>query len=697
MLEKPAMTSRSTRNPHPLARRGELTPRNARLALAIALLPFAVPAFAQTTTTVGETEVELAPQVVTASPMQAPLTVVADPQEARQPMPAHDGADILKTIPGFNVIRKGGTDGDPVFRGMAGSRVNILLDGEHIMGGCGGRMDPPTAYIFPEAYDRITILKGPQSVQYGPGASAATVLFERERERAVDTTTSLRGSLTLGSFGRNDQVLDANHATPQFYVRGTATRSQADDYEDGDGRKVHSEYLRWSANAALGWTPDDDTLVELNLARSDGEAAYADRSMDGTLFDRENIGLKFERRNLSPLVASLSAQLYRNYVDHVMDNYSLRRQPGMKMLNNPDRLTRGGRIVAGLSLGEATHVDLGADLQYNDHSLRNGVDYRDKPRMDDAEFRNAGLFAEMRHALGDDRRIVAGLRVDRWRAKDERSPATLVGGSPVASAGESRSDTLTSGFARWEQDIADGTTVYAGLGHSARFPDYWELISASKQSLTSNTAFGTRPEKTTQLDVGLTHRAGPWQNELALFAARIDDFILTDTATRPGATIVRNVDARTWGLEAGSGYRFNPNWRADAALAWVYGQNRSDDTALAQIAPLDARFALEWRSGAWTAGALLRLVAAQDRVDPGRGNIVGQDIGKSPGFGVFSVNGGYRVNKSIKLTAGIDNLFDKRYAEHISRAGAMVAGFEQTSRVNEPGRNVWLKAEFALD
>jgi iron complex outermembrane receptor protein len=103
--------------------------------------------------------------VVTAARMHAPLLVVTDPQAPRQPLPAHDGADYLKTIPGFSVIRKGGTDGDPVFRGMAASRVNILLDGEQVLGGCGMRMDPPTAYVFPEAYDRIVVIKGPQTVR----------------------------------------------------------------------------------------------------------------------------------------------------------------------------------------------------------------------------------------------------------------------------------------------------------------------------------------------------------------------------------------------------------------------------------------------------------------------------------------------------------------------------------------------------
>lgn len=82
-------------------------------------------AFAQEATTLGQV-------VVTAPAMDAPLTVTTDPRAPRQPVPAHDGADYLKNIPGFSVIRKGGTDGDPVFRGMAASRLGILLDGEMI-------------------------------------------------------------------------------------------------------------------------------------------------------------------------------------------------------------------------------------------------------------------------------------------------------------------------------------------------------------------------------------------------------------------------------------------------------------------------------------------------------------------------------------------------------------------------------------
>lgn len=232
------------------------------------------------------------------------------------------------------MIRKGGTDGDPVFRGMAASRLGILLDGEMILGGCGMRMDPPTAYVFPEAYDRVIVQKGPQTVLYGPGNSAGVVRFERTPPAFDSTGSRLDGSLLVGSNDRNDQVVTAAMGTPRFYADAAATRSDANNYEDGSGREVHSAYTRWSTNLALGWTPDASTRIELSLAKSDGEAAYADRSMDGVKFDRENVGLKFEKRLISPLLAKLEAQLYRNYVDHVMDNYSLRTSAGMKMVSN---------------------------------------------------------------------------------------------------------------------------------------------------------------------------------------------------------------------------------------------------------------------------------------------------------------------------------------------------------------------------
>ncbi|HET7832475.1 MAG TPA: TonB-dependent copper receptor [Gallionella sp.] len=647
--------------------------------------------------------------VVTAPAMEQPLVVTTDPRKPRQPIPAHDGADYLKTIPGFNVIRKGGTDGDPVLRGMAGSRLNILLDGQTILGGCGGRMDPPTAYVFPSAYDKITVLKGPQTVLYGPGNSAGTVLFERSIKRADQAGTHVEGALTVGSFGRNDELLDVRSGTEQVYGQGTLTRSDASDYRDGSGQAVHSAYTRWSANAALGVTPDDNTRIELAAAKSDGKAAYADRTMDGVKFARDNVGLKFDKQHIGSTLESVKAQVYYNYIDHVMDNYSMRPQAGMKMVNNPDRKTTGGHVLFGLNLSEATQAKVGLDYQSNTHTLRTTMNqtttpYQLLPRAEDANFRNYGVFGEVTHNVDDSGRVIGGLRVDNWHAEDRRA-ATLTARDANnvmysvtnPTSRQSRNQTLSSGFARYERELAaTPATIYAGIGHTERFPDYWELISAYKESLTTASAFNTNPEKTTQLDFGTIYKAGQWSASVSGFYSKVRDFILIQSGvvkTVPArtVTITRNVNATTWGAEAGLAYQLAQSWKLDGSLAFVHGSNDTDNVALGQIPPLEMRLGATYDNRTWTVGGLLRMASAQNRFAVNQGNIVGQDIGRTGGFGVFSVNGAYRISKDAQITAGIDNLFDKTYAEHISRRGSAVTGFPTTTRINETGRNLWVK------
>ena len=406
--------------------------------------------------------------IITASPLEAPVIVHTDPRQPRQPLPAQDGADMLLSIPGFSSIRKGGTSSDPVFRGMAGSRLNILADSGQVLGGCPSRMDPPTAYIIPDSFDNVTVIKGPQTVIHGPGNSAGTVLFDRHRHTR-EPGTKAHLNFTAGSFGRTDLLAEAEHAIEQGYLRGTATWSSANDYRDGDNQRVHSAHERWSGTLEAGLTPDRDTTLSLTYARSDGEAAYADRGMDGTRFDREHVGLRMERRNVSPQINKIEAQLHYTYIDHVMDNFTLRNPPMMKMASNPDRTTMSGRIAALLMPHQRVDLELGADFQHNQHSSRSarGEDarrtLRNSPREKDARFRNFGLFGEFSYYANDYSRYIGGLRIDYWQARDLREPAQF------STGGDRRKNTLLSGFTRWEHDLRSTTIEATNARLSRRF------------------------------------------------------------------------------------------------------------------------------------------------------------------------------------------------------------------------------------
>ena len=666
--------------------------------------------------------------IVTATAMDAPLTVVTDAKAPRQPLPAQDGADYLKTIPGFAVTRKGGTSGDPMFRGMAGSRLAFSMDGSDILGGCSSRMDPPTAYIFPESYDTIRVIKGPQTVVYGSGNSAGVVLFERDAERRQNPGWTFYGSALAGNFDRYDQNVDLSAGTPNYYLRVLGSHSQQDHYQDGDGDEVHSAYERRSGEIAAGWTPNDDVTIELSGGQSDAEAAYADRGMDGSQFARRNLNLKIIAENLSPQISKIEARLFHTYADHVMDNFSLREPGGMMpmpMAVNRDRTTQGARVIATLTPSPSSTLQVGVDTQRNEHAERSTMNqlmmpYENFDRITDAEFEQVGLFAEWEKQLDNRQRIVAGLRIDQWQAEDLRA-SVKIGMENIdnPTANQRRRDYLNSGFVRFEQDHQQRPlTVYAGIGHSERFPDYWELFP--NESTASISAFALNPEVTDQIDLGTIYHGEKIDASASIFFNHIDDYLLVQTGVmKPAlmsdgmpdgmddmagmpddmmgmrnATVTRNVDATTWGLESEITYSFTDNWRINISMASVRGRNKTDHTYLAQMPPFELRSGVYYANEKWSASAYWRSVASQSRIDIAKGNIAGQDIAPSDSFNVFSINAGWQITPRVTLTSGIDNLLNETYAEHISKSGAAIPGYMQTTRVHEPGRTAWLKAQY---
>ena len=163
---------------------------------------------------------------------------------------------------------------------------------------------------------------------------------------------------------------------------------------------------------------------------------------------------------------------------------------------------------------------------------------------------------------------------------------------------------------------------------------------------------------------------------------------------------MRNVDATVYGLEGDVSWRFAPDWQAYGTLAWVRGTNDTDNKPLAQQPPLEVKLGVEYDSRVFSYGAMVRMVAKQDRYDIGSGSIVanGQDLGATPGFATLALNAGYRPNKAALLTVGIDNVFDRTYREHLGKGGWDFGSAKVTDlRINEPGRTLWLKAQVALD
>ncbi|MEJ2061619.1 MAG: TonB-dependent receptor plug domain-containing protein, partial [Gammaproteobacteria bacterium] len=231
--------------------------------------------------------------------------------------PAADAGSLLRDLPGVDGIRMGGKGIDPVIRGQQGNRLNILTDGAYIFGACPNRMDPPTAYMAPELFDRITVIEGMQSVVYGPGGSGGTVLFERITPRFAEGEHA-RGKAGIG-YRDNGNVrsgyADLTAGGTQGFVRVYGNKAEADNYKDGTGTEVRSAYKDDGYGAILGWTPDDNTRLEVSYdGLRERDVLYAGAGMDSPKSDADILRARFSREAMSGPITAVHAEVYQSWV-----------------------------------------------------------------------------------------------------------------------------------------------------------------------------------------------------------------------------------------------------------------------------------------------------------------------------------------------------------------------------------------------
>jgi iron complex outermembrane receptor protein len=71
----------------------------------------------------------------------------------------------------------------------------------------------------------------------------------------------------------------------------------------------------------------------------------------------------------------------------------------------------------------------------------------------------------------------------------------------------------------------------------------------------------------------------------------------------------------------------------------------------------------------------------------------GLDAGETPGWAILNLYARLSLGAGGELRAGVDNIFDRSYAEHLNR-GNRDPFYPEPLRVNEPGRTLWARYEY---
>jgi iron complex outermembrane receptor protein len=423
---------------------------------------------------------------------------IGEPEEyARTKGTPADGGEFLRQVNGVNMSRFGGRGLEPIIRGQSQTQLNILLDGAYVHGGCPNRMDPPASWAALETYEKVEVIRGVQTLQYGGGGSGGTVLFARDT-RALAEEEGLHGRVS-GAASTNDLkydfLADVIASGEKGYVRFFTELKENGNYEDGDGVEVRSAFDHKQAGIVLGYTPTEDRLFELTVERNEfTDALYPGSGMDSPEESATFYKLRYLDRPGTEWIDDIKAEVYYMEVDHVMDNFSLREPPvmmGMPMLRETDTTsdTTGGRLVL-TSTMQNTSVIYGIDLQ---HNVRNATLYNMNmmPPAElsylwpDATIQQFGLFAEATTQFDDRRRLVYGLRVDQVDASAGLADANPNPAMPMYSANmaymtyygttaEDQTETNVGGLLRYEIDLDRGLTLFTGLSRTVRTADATE-------------------------------------------------------------------------------------------------------------------------------------------------------------------------------------------------------------------------------
>ena len=597
----------------------------------------------------------------------------------------------LSSDASVSLSRMGGRGLDPVIRGQNEERVEVLLDGMRVEGACPSRMDPPTSRLSTALAPVLEVRTSNRTLRWGPIAGGQVVATTAAPEFADDNRTT--GHLTLGGANNGEGKLvngSVAAGSKDAFIRLAGGYDEADDYEDGDGNEVRSSYENTEGRVDGAWTADNGFYIKGMVSRQEErDVSFPGRGMDAPKTDTD-----LYRMELGAPVANGGWNLmaWQADVDHVMDNFSLREQTApMKMLTASETSTQGVRLVLDQTINYTKDIAIGVDVESNDwDAALNNVD-KDvvaSYMWPGVERDRVGVFVEAFHQIRMNTRLGAGIRYDRVEMQATKADQTYMLKKPdgtmvsmsAAKAYEQvygttstdANDDNVSGFVSGEWRYAPNRSLDVVASHSVRSPGVTERYVNKMLGWVGNPGLDT--EKHNKLEISLSGREGNWNWRPAVWVDQVDDYVLRSQDR------YYNIDARLLGVEGQLGWS-NGTWSTNSKLASVRGENRDADKALPRIPPIQFIQTLGWHHQGHTLEAEWQLARRQDRVDLESG----LDPSTSPGYGVLNLSGTHPLMANLSLTWAVDNVFDKTWASHVSKADALG---EEFFKVNEPGRTV---------
>ncbi|WP_024560894.1 TonB-dependent siderophore receptor [Franconibacter pulveris 601] len=656
--------------------------------------------------------------------LQAPgvSTITAD--EIRKNPPARDVSELIRTMPGVNLTGNStsgqrGNNRQIDIRGMGPENTLILIDGKPVTSrnsvrlGWRGERDTrgDTAWVPPEMIERIEVIRGPAAARYGNGAAGGVVNIITKRSSdewhgSWNTYLDAPEHKDEGATKRtNFNLTGPLGGDFSFRLYGNLDKTQADAWDINKGHESERTgsyantvpagregVINKDINGQLRWdfAPLNSLELEAGYSRQGNLYAGDTQNTNTNALVKKNYGKETNRlyRQSYSLTWNggwdngITTNTYAQY-EHTRNS---RKNEGLAggtegifsnenfsnidlsdvLLHSEVNLPLDLLVNQNLTLGTEWNQQRMKDLASNTQSLTEGgtiggVDATNRSPYSKAEI--FSLFAEDNMELTDSTMLTPGLRFDHH---------TIVGDNWSPSLNLS-------------QGLTDDITLKMGIARAYKAPSLYQtnpnyiLYSRGQGCYASAGACylmgndDLKAETSINKEVGLEFKRDGWLAGVTWFRNDYRDKI--EAGYSPvGKASKATTDVYQWenvpkavveGLEGSLNVPVSDtvNWTNNFTYM-LQSKNKTTGDRLSIIPEYTLNSTLSWqiRQDISVQSTFTWYGKQQPKIYNYKGaRATGSETNEVSPYSIVGLSGTWDATKNVSLTAGVDNLFDKRH------------------------------------
>jgi len=601
-----------------------------------------------------------------------------------------DMGQALEREPSVTVQRTGRGQSSPFIRGLTGQQVLILVDGVRLSNAT-FRAGPNQYFnqIDPNMVERVEVIRGPQSVQWGSDAIGGVVNIVTKRAEFTGCNYLTGGTIqqfSTADAGYQGRVnVEGWVGSTGVFARGGYGNFNNVDRGGGLGRQPATSFNQYSGDVKLSYTIDDCSEILVALQHFEQNDLFrTDRFEKGDerIFDPQQRDLVYLRLNHHGLCSFVDTgsftvsynRMKESQIRHDDNLGAYTSESQRQFINNQF----GVNLVFASDLCCLGTLTYGVDW-YHEHIDSSRTDLtvvpptsrvRAGPFPDDAFYTRFGAFLEWDFDLTERLTAISGVRYSYIKAGADVTVGNLTGYIDPTYDDVSASVGLT-------YELNPCWHVVGSVAEGFRAPNLDDFAATNDDTFAGTQIPNPtlRPERSMNYEIGLKTDADRFRTQTFFFYTDIRDHILRQPRGNPLApTFIlerENRNSRLYGVELAGEYLLNCGFSAYGNFSYVYGQDTDANEPLSRVNPTQGTAGLRWRDecGENWVDVFVWMVDRQDRLSArDLADTVRIPAAGTPGYATLNFRCGRMIGQRQRISLNVMNITDKAYRVHGSGA-----------------------------